>query len=54
MKPNQARSNSLGTKSLLWGKFQHFKIQNKAASEQQEAFKYSLFADTVLLSDCGG
>lgn len=39
---------------LEWKKLQHFRIQNKAASEQQDAFKYSLLADTVLLSDCGG
>lgn len=44
MKANEAESNCLRTNSLLCQRFQHFKIQNKDTSVQQDAFKCSLFA----------
>lgn len=54
MKPNEARSKCVRTKSLLGGEFQHSQIQNADTSDQQDAFKYSLFADIALLYDRGG
>lgn len=54
MKPNEARSKCVRTKSLLGGELQHFQIQNTDTSDPQDAFKYSLLANIALLYDCGG
>lgn len=54
MKPNEARSKCVGTKSLLRGESQHFQVQNTDTSDQQDALKCSLLADSALLYDCGG